>query len=247
MGVNRGRRKLLRKKRWRISSSFYFVVACLLTGVFVSLPLFARIKPLRNVLTSFLRPLESVEYKTSYVETLGAFIGSFFAVTGAIWTQNIFDKRERRKQITKNALMVCYDLQFALDNIAAIVQEVYPKVGEQINRNDERAISIYRKAKQSHQIYIASDWKELILSLRDNLDDTALRNIQHIYNTISSICVSVNANTVDSNRIQDIEAYSQMRSLTVVSTDGKKENQVLISINAESMGLLDILEQLTQL
>lgn len=247
MGVNRGRRKCLHKKRWRIPSSFYFVVACLLTGMFMALPLYVRVEPIRNVLTSFLSPLESVEYKTSYVETLGAFIGSFFAITGAIWTQNIFDKREKRKQISKNALMVYYDLQFALDNIAAIVQEVYPKVGKHINPDDERAISIYRKAKQSHRIYIASDWKELILSLRDNLDDVSLSNIQRIYNTISSICVSVNASAIDNSRKEDIEAYSQMRSLTVVSTDIEEDNQGLISIKDESRKLLDTLEQLAQL
>ncbi|WP_202766286.1 hypothetical protein [Clostridium paridis] len=46
-----------------------------------------RVQIFSGLLSWLLSPLKTTEYKSSYIQTFGAILGTFMAVSGALWTQ----------------------------------------------------------------------------------------------------------------------------------------------------------------
>ena len=97
------------------NTNILFMVVSAISAVFILIPLILRIELIYRAVSWFLRPLD--EFGSSYIETLGAILGTFLAVTGALWTQRRIDKVKDEKDLRESALIVYYDFEFAFKDI----------------------------------------------------------------------------------------------------------------------------------
>ncbi|MBL4930906.1 hypothetical protein JK634_03745 [Clostridium sp. YIM B02565] len=64
-----------------------FIIICFIGGLFLITPILLRVQIFSGLLSWLLSPLKTTEYKSSYIQTFGAILGTFMAVSGALWTQ----------------------------------------------------------------------------------------------------------------------------------------------------------------
>lgn len=87
-----------RLKQKKIST---FTIMCVITVVFIILPLVMKIPFVSNLIAWIMSALKYQEYKSAYLGIIGGLVGSWLAITGAIYTQRKFD--EERKKEEKDA------------------------------------------------------------------------------------------------------------------------------------------------
>lgn len=76
-----------------------FVVMCIITALFIVMPLFLKFPVVRKSVAWVLSGLKYQEYKSAYLGLTGGLIGSWFAITGAIYTQRKFDRENEQRKI----------------------------------------------------------------------------------------------------------------------------------------------------
>ena len=185
----------------------------------------------------FLSIFKNDEYKRTYIETLGAILGTFLAITGVIWTQKLSDKHNKHIQNEKNALIMYYDFKFALDSILEIMTVVYPLIKNNVMPDDSQIIELFRKLKKKRRIYIEPNWRQLVTSLRDELSLDEIREAQSIYNRLSIISMSFNANTSETSRKEDKNCYSLMYNMIDIESVLKEPIQYEFSIKSNITNL----------
>lgn len=68
-----------------------FAIMCFITVVFIILPIVLKIQCISDFVAWILEALRYQEYKSAYLGIIGGLLGSWLAVTGAIYTQRKFD------------------------------------------------------------------------------------------------------------------------------------------------------------
>lgn len=96
-------RKLFDKlKEKKIST---FSIMCVITLLFVILPLIMKIPIISDVIAWLMSALKYQEYKSAYLGLVGGLVGSWLAITGATYTQQKInedaDKRKSQEEIEK--------------------------------------------------------------------------------------------------------------------------------------------------
>lgn len=76
-----------------------YIAMLIITVLFLLIPLLLKIPFIACVVSWIMGGFRIADYKSSYLEVLGGIAGSWLAITGAIYTQRIFD--EERKQTEK--------------------------------------------------------------------------------------------------------------------------------------------------
>ena len=132
-----------------------YIGICIIVGIFICSPLLLRIPCVRELFSWFLQPLGDSDYKSSYIETFGAILGTFLAVAGALWTQRKIDEAAAQKEVKESALIVYYDFEFAFNDIITFVN-AYLASQKKIT-NVIEAFDDYRKYKKRQCIYIDDD------------------------------------------------------------------------------------------
>ena len=69
-----------------IVENVFFLFAVVIAILFITSPVWIKIKGLSKVVSLFLAPLKSEGYKSSYIGAMGGLIGTFLAVSAALWT-----------------------------------------------------------------------------------------------------------------------------------------------------------------
>lgn len=85
------------KFKSRIKSGI-FVAMCIITAVFIVMPLFLKFPVVSKIVAWVLSGLKYQEYKSAYLGLVGGLIGSWLAITGAIYTQRKFDREKEEKR-----------------------------------------------------------------------------------------------------------------------------------------------------
>lgn len=225
-------------------STMYFIIVCTITLLFIGSPLLIRIPLVYEAIRGYLSIFKSSNYKSTYIETIGSIWGTFLAITGAIWTQNIFDKQEKKAQAEKNALIMYYDFKFALKSIEDIMKVIYPMAKSNVLPEDETIIDLFRREKRKHRIYIDSNWRQLVTSLRDDLTVDEIREAQIIYSKLSMICMSFNASITETSRKEDNNSYLIMHDMIAVTVPLKEPIVYEISIKKDILSLIDRVAEL---
>lgn len=80
-----------------IVENVLFFVIVIITGIFIVSPLLLKIKVVSDVVSTLLKALETEGYRSTYIEMMGALLGTFLAISGALWTQRRISEKEEKK------------------------------------------------------------------------------------------------------------------------------------------------------
>ncbi len=75
-----------------------FFAMCVVTVLFIVMPLFLQTSVIRKAVAWILSGLKYREYKSAYLGLVGGLLGSWLAITGAIYTQRKFDREKEEKR-----------------------------------------------------------------------------------------------------------------------------------------------------
>lgn len=189
-------------------TNILFGVVSAISAVFILIPLILQIELIQRAVFWFLQPLG--EFGSSYIETLGAILGTFLAVTGALWTQRRIDKVKDEKDLWESALIVYYDFEFAFKDIIRFMGRYLSRQGTISNTlNDFEEFKV-QKEKTHIYIYIDDNWINNVAKLSCSLSSNEIQLIYKLYGDLNTIKrafnSSVNAMTVDDAQ----SAYSVM-------------------------------------
>lgn len=106
-----------------LEGSILFWIAGVIAIAFLISPLLLKNECISNLFSNFIKTLKIESYKSSYIETVGALIGTFLAITGALWTQRKEERRKAKQEIKEAATIIYYELKISLDDIFSLVSK----------------------------------------------------------------------------------------------------------------------------
>lgn len=210
--------------------------------VFLLSPLLLRITLVKNVVSWILQPLNLSEYKNSYISLVSSFLGSFLAVTGALWTQKIISESDEKTENEKIASVLYFDLKGATDSIVNIIQAVYPICKDNLSR-DEAYVQRFRREKRVHRFTIDNNWKKDLLELRKEIEDDNIAMLLQLYSRISMIERVVSTPVPSSSTKEDKSAYMVMLDMVDIH---EKEDGYSITLKQEYQKLLTTINSITK-
>lgn len=168
-----------------IIEKWLFIIVVIVTLVFVFMPWWIKFECFSSRVAFFLQPLKTEGYKSSYVETIGALIGSFLAITGALWTQRREEKKKEEQIVKEAAIVVYYDFKFAFEDLFKFEKAYYSaKITMKDEFNEAKYFNLYR---QGIKIYIDSNWITNVAKLSVLFDAEEIKQIYKIYGDMERI------------------------------------------------------------
>lgn len=247
------------KKTAGRASNTTFVTILLFCSVllFLLTPVLVRIAPIRAAAQVFLNGLGATDYKIAYIEAVSGMIATFLAIVGALWTQTITDRKEKRLQIKRDAIRIYSELSPAVKSIVKIVQDVenHPARGCRGNilyNGKDKAANVeiaeyFQRNKRWHPIYVSDDWRQLVLGIQERLTDDEYLLTVKTYGSLAFISRQFTGYSVgpitEKDREEDSIMFSRMYSMTspqhalrypiVTTVEAKSEYENLLNKIAE--------------
>lgn len=171
-----------------IKDNKLFSICIFIALLFLISPLLLRIPWVESMVIYILFALKEEGYKSSYIETIGAIFGTFFAITGALWTQRKIDLKNENRIIKEAAVIVYYDFKFAFDDLFRFEYAYACIKPETDNEYDD--LEYFLKYKKDIKICIDPNWICNVAKLCDVLTSEELKLIYKIYGNFETIkCV----------------------------------------------------------
>ena len=208
-------------KALKIAGIIAMVLILLFTFLFALSPILLRFDFADKLFSNILIPLKSSDYKSSYVETLGAlsgtFLGTFLAVLGAIYTQKKFDNDSKRKETKESATIVYYDFSFAIDEtksnyINAMIMQCSSKEGA--------PYEWYTKLQKAYNVRIDKEWIHNVAKLCHVLKTTDIKLIYSIYGDLESLIDSLRK-PLEGEEIHIVFSAFMLKYFKLDSSSGK--------------------------
>lgn len=193
------------------TKNFLFWLGCFASLLFLMIPLIVHLFPgFESFISLLLIPLKSVEYKTTYIETIGAILGTYMAITGAIWTQRKIDEVAEKKDITNAATIVYYDFEFAFKDFKTILGLYSSRIRCHSNvLSSDAQVETFSKIINRYRVYIDDNWITNVANLADVVSSEELKRIYTLYGDITTIKSILNSINPD---VDDIKlSYSLMQ------------------------------------
>lgn len=185
-----------------------FFISLIATGVFIFSPILLQIPLVSEIISIFMYSLKEQGFKSSYIETLGAILGTFLAISGAVWTQQRFDKKEENDKKREHILIVYYDFFFAFQDIYSCMNIYMYKKGRIENFLSDKELFI--DCVKYLKIYIHEEWVANVASIAKYLKVEEVKNIYEIYGELSTIKSIFEKNIGDISEIEANNAFEIM-------------------------------------
>lgn len=172
--------------------SHIFLRASVVLAVFFLIsPLVLKCPCIYNAIDSFLDHLKYTEYKEAYIAACGGMLGSFLAITGALWVERRLAKdnleRENEKLKVDNekiALILYYDLDMFYKEISPSAINIKSILSESSENNHGG-----KKAELENYtgVYIHPEWISLVASLKSVMTKEEISLLYYFYGRISDV------------------------------------------------------------
>lgn len=226
----------MKKKKWYKSTTLYFTIVCIITLIIIALPLFLRCPSVYSLVKEYLSVFKSIEYKNTYIGTLGAVLGAFLGVTGAIWVQNIANKQSNRQELEKNARMVIKDCEIAFEQIKLIVSDMWEDEKMLDLSDDGAVVSRFNDCLSRYRFSIIPEWRQTLLSISELLESSELRQALIIYNNLSQI-ESISCKVPSRNELKTV--FSKI----ITMIDSEESSSEAIIVKKEIQMVLDAINE----
>lgn len=166
-------------------------------GVLFFIPLLFKIPIIKSVVLYLLSFTDNGDYKVAYIELIGALIGSFIAVYGALWVQRRINKNTEIDEQKKYACIAYYDLDFAFKDLLKIHSDTKRKY--KIERFDnEENVDKFCKIALGRKLYLNQNWISDMAQLGEKLSQAELRLAYDCYGKLMDIDRALQSGEVDS-------------------------------------------------
>lgn len=181
------------KNRWRnikewIIDNLLFLVIGMISILFITSPIWMNFEYLARIVSIFLLPLKKDGYKSSYIETMGALLGTFLAVSGALWTQRRIDSKKEKEKVRERTLIIYYDFKFVFDDVKNLMSKYQynasVKGNNFITSQDREFFKEYSKGLKVH---IDQDWITHVASVSKLFTNEEIKKIYEIYGDFTTI------------------------------------------------------------
>lgn len=161
------------------------VVICL---IFILSPLILILPKIGIAVSNLLSTLKTSDYKNTYIESLGSMLGSFLAITGALWLERRIKDKEDADQDAVNARIIYYDLYFAFKQIKEVLVESNKNSPQNtvLLPDEYRNYCKFAKEMRNYLVLIDEHWIHTISALPDSKLSGNER--EHLYQLYDQIC-----------------------------------------------------------
>ena len=177
----------MKRKIYNVVLIILSLLISLIVFAFILSPFLLKFDSVNAHMSNFLFGLKTSEYKSSYIESLGALLGTFFAVTAALLTQKFFDKSAEKKELKECATIIYYDFEFAINQI--IDSEL--SYNETQRRKKEKILdenfNWYEELRGKYAIYIDDEWIHNVAKLSHFLSSEHIKTLYDIYGDLNSV------------------------------------------------------------
>lgn len=167
-----------------IVENLLFFIVVVATIIFVISPWWLSCEFLSNEISGILSSLKTEGYKSSYIETLGAILGTFLAITGALWTQKRFDKKAEEERKREHILIIYYDFYFVFQDIDRCMSSYMSERKKIENFLADK--ELFRKCFSELEIYIHDEWIANVASIAKYFSHKDVKYIYEIYGELST-------------------------------------------------------------
>lgn len=163
---------------------------------------------LKKVLLLLVEPLG--QYKSSYIETIGAILGTFLAIAGALWTQKRTDLKNEKKEQYKSVKIIYHNFYRASLTISKFVDKLMRSENGYINTIDEDNLSLFIKCKNEIKLYTNDEWLSNLTVVMTLLSNTEADYILELYFDLCRIKEIVEKDADELNLDEANEAFALM-------------------------------------
>ena len=176
-----------KRKSKNLANNVLFFLATFFSVLFLAIPIILKFPCVYNLVTSFLSAMGT--YKASYFEACGAMMGTFLAVTSAIWIQNRSEAKQRNDVIKKCATIVYFDIdKFYKENDVFSSRVIDLQIAlEQRKKSKAIVLMEFEQWRQYASIHIDSEWIATVAELGIVLDKQTIDEIYGFYGKIEYI------------------------------------------------------------
>ncbi len=198
-----------------LEGSKIFWVSVIIACIFVISPLLLRNNSISITASKIFEPLKLEGYKSSYIETVGSLLGTFLAITGALWTQRKEEKRKEKQEIKEAATIIYYEFKTALEDIFSLVSTYEEEKEKQLLDLNNKIQDMQTKlAKENNRNYINEirEKTRQVEEIKNNKNLLSPYNYIEIYIHENWICNAAKLNTMlsDAELKQIYELYGKI-------------------------------------
>lgn len=150
---------------------------------FIGIPIILNIPCISSLLSWLLKSLQTTDYKVSYIELVGAILGTYLAILGAIWVQKREKNEEVKEGIIKAATIVYYDIKLACLDLINMIK--------------------WDKTAISGDIYLVDDWIERVSELPSDKID--IQKVYRIYGEFNNARLKINQARMENTLLQLVD------------------------------------------
>lgn len=160
----------------------------------------------------FFKPLKNSEYKGAFIGASGGMIGSFLAITGALWVERRLAKDNNQKEIEKTALILYFDMTFFYQEVSPLATNIAWILGIPDKSHKENR---YMNFKNQVGVHFHSEWISLVASLKDILSQSEIEQIYAFYGNVSDLKTKIENNCLEPGNMGCVNK--------IINTLGKKD------------------------